>query len=431
MGRTSIKNKLILSFLALLLVVLVVVGVVNRMFNDFYLAQAISTALALAAGIVLGGIFSRSLVRRLNRLSKVAGEISQGDLTKEIPVLSQDEIRDLEEIFAKMMADLRDMIGEMKHVSSQISETNTRLSRVVKKLLENSREIDQTATDIAKGSEEQTLIVQKTSLRLDNALNEMDEMVAQSAETAGKINEAPLKSETGETKARQTINRMELVLKQMVDNTQPMYRLANKVEKIKLVINILDEISQKTDLLSLNASIEATRAGDPGRGFALVADEIRNMAENSKRSSQEIRRMVEDMLQDSKAVTEALTQTQNDVKEGHKTIHEIVQTFGDMLTGVKEVSGAIQENEEVTNRQVKQIRGLLSHFQDLSRLANENFLSTQKTTVATKNQKQDMKRMVGVMKSLTALSEKMQKTQRRFKLPKDYAQSQSDEAAAQ
>ena len=431
MGRTSIKNKLILSFLALLLVVLVVVGVVNRMFNDFYLAQAISTALALAAGIVLGGIFSRSLVRRLNRLSKVAGEISQGDLTKEIPVLSQDEIRDLEEIFAKMMADLRDMIGEMKHVSSQISETNTRLSRVVKKLLENSREIDQTATDIAKGSEEQTLIVQKTSLRLDNALNEMDEMVAQSAETAGKINEARLKSETGETKARQTINRMELVLKQMVDNTQPMYRLANKVEKIKLVINILDEISQKTDLLSLNASIEATRAGESGRGFALVADEIRNMAENSKRSSQEIRRMVEDMLQDSKAVTEALTQTQNDVKEGRKTIHEIVQTFGDMLTGVKEVSGAIQENEDVTNRQVKQIRGLLSHFQDLSRLANENFLSTQKTTVATKNQKQDMKRMVGVMKSLTALSEKMQQTQRRFKLPKDYAQSQSDYAAAQ
>ncbi len=431
MGRTSIKNKLILSFLALLLVVLVVVGVVNRMFNDFYLAQAISTALALAAGIVLGGIFSRSLVCRLNRLSKVAGEISQGDLTKEIPVLSQDEIRDLEEIFAKMMADLRDMIGEMKHVSSQISETNTRLSRVVKKLLENSREIDQTATDIAKGSEEQTLIVQKTSLRLDNALNEMDEMVAQSAETAGKINEARLKSETGETKARQTINRMELVLKQMVDNTQPMYRLANKVEKIKLVINILDEISQKTDLLSLNASIEATRAGESGRGFALVADEIRNMAENSKRSSQEIRRMVEDMLQDSKAVTEALTQTQDDVKEGRKTIHEIVQTFGDMLTGVKEVSGAIQENEDVTNRQVKQIRGLLSHFQDLSRLANENFLSTQKTTVATKNQKQDMKRMVGVMKSLTALSEKMQQTQRRFKLPKDYAQSQSDYAAAQ
>ena len=431
MGRTSIKNKLILSFLALLLVVLVVVGVVNRMFNDFYLAQAISTALALAAGIVLGGIFSRSLVRRLNRLSKVAGEISQGDLTKEIPVLSQDEIRDLEEIFAKMMADLRDMIGEMKHVSSQISETNSRLSRVVKKLLENSREIDQTATDIAKGSEEQTLIVQKTSLRLDNALNEMDEMVAQSAETAGKINEARLKSETGETKARQTINRMELVLKQMVDNTQPMYRLANKVEKIKLVINILDEISQKTDLLSLNASIEATRAGESGRGFALVADEIRNMAENSKRSSQEIRRMVEDMLQDSKAVTEALTQTQHDVKEGHKTIHEIVQTFGDMLTGVKDVSGAIQENEDVTNRQVKQIRGLLSHFQDLSRLANENFLSTQKTTVATKNQKQDMKRMVGVMKSLTALSEKMQQTQRRFKLPKDYAQSQSGYAAAQ
>ena len=153
MNRTSIKNKLILSFLALLLVVMVVVGIANQITNDFVVAQAISAAFALAAGVIFGGIFSRSIVRRLNSLSSVAKEISRGDLSKEIPLLSQDEIRDLEEAFAMMVNDLRDIISEIKRVSSRIEETGGDLSDLIDKVLANSREIDNSALSIAKGSE--------------------------------------------------------------------------------------------------------------------------------------------------------------------------------------------------------------------------------------------------------------------------------------
>jgi len=82
MGRTSIKNKLILSFLALLFIVMVVVGVVNRITQDFYLAQSISSALAMIAGIIFGGVFSRSFIRRLNSLSNIAREISRATCPK-------------------------------------------------------------------------------------------------------------------------------------------------------------------------------------------------------------------------------------------------------------------------------------------------------------------------------------------------------------
>ena len=320
MGRTSIKNQLILSFLALLLIVLVVVGVVNRLSDDFYLAQAISTALALTAGIVFGGIFSKSIVNRLTGLSNVAREISRGDLSRDIVLSSRDEIRDLEEAFANMVDDLRGMLLDLKTVSLQIGETNTSLSKLVRKALSSSQEINNTAKAIAKGSEEQTVIVQKTSLSLDNGLSEMDDMVRQSAETASKVNIARLKTEQGEEKARQAFEHLEEVLKQMVEHTQPISRLAGKVDKIKLITNIMDDIAQKTDLLSLNASIEATRAGESGRGFAIVADEIRNMAANSKRSSQEIRKMVEDMLEDNQAVTVALSLSQEGISQGRAAI---------------------------------------------------------------------------------------------------------------
>lgn len=416
MGRTSIKNKMILSFTGLILIVIIVVEVASRLLANYVLAHEISIFFALFAGIVFGHIFSRSLVDRLNSLSMIAGVVSQGDLSKDIPTVSRDEVRDLEDVFAKMVSDLRNMLAEMKGVAFQISSTNNKLSKLTEKVLKNSQEIDKAAKAIAKGSEDQTVISQKTSIQLDNALAAMDEMVERSATAVSKINDAFAKIEGGEVKARQTLNHLGEVLKQMMAHSEPMYRLAINIEKIGMIINVMDEIAQKTDILSLNASIESTRAGEAGRGFALVADEIRNMAENSKQSSQEIRDMIETILEDNKAVTESFDKSKAGINEGQETIRGIVETFGEMLSGVKEIAVTIEEVQDVTSGQVKKMRGLLGHVNELSGLANENFVSTQKTTLAANDQKKDMVEMAKSIQSLSTLSRRMLETQGRFKL---------------
>jgi methyl-accepting chemotaxis protein len=419
MSRTSIRNKLILSFLVLLLLLMMVIAVIDLLTDDYYTAQAISVALALAAGAIFGGYFSRSIVRRLNSLSTVAREISHGDLSKDIPLLSQDEIRDLEEVFASMVKDLREMISDIKNVAAKMEETNRTLSSLSEKVLASSEEIDESAMAIAKGSEQQTVIVQKTSLIINNCLDQMDAAGRQSAQTVLKINNALVKTATGETKARQTLGYLDNVLRQIVENTKPIYRLSNKVEKIRMVMHVMDEVAQKTELLSLNASIEATRAGEMGKGFALVANEIRSMAENSKQSSHEIRGIVDDIFQDNNAVIQALRKSEEDVGKGRGIIGSMVGTFREMVSGVKEISSEVKAVERVTLKQVKEIRALLSHFEALTRLAQQNFVSTQKTTVGTRNQKEGMQKIVALMQSLNTLSERMMVSQRRFRLRGD------------
>ena len=419
MSRTSIRNKLILSFLLLLLLLMMVIAVINRLTDDYYTAQAISVALALAAGAVFGGYFSKSIVRRLNSLSAVAREVSRGDLSKDIPLLSQDEIRDLEEVFASMVKDLREMISDIKNVAGRMEDTNRALSSLSEKVLVSSEEIDESAMAIAKGSEQQTMIVQKTSLIINNSLDQMDAAGRQSARTVSKINNALVKTATGETKARETLRYLDKVLGQIAENTKPIYRLSSKVDKIRMVMHVMNEVAQKTELLSLNASIEATRAGEMGKGFALVANEIRSMAENSKQSSQEIGRIVDDIFQDNKAVIEVLRKSEEDVGKGRGIITGMVGTFREMVSGVKEISAEVKAVEQVTLKQVKEIRGLLRHFEALSRLAQANFVSTQKTTVGTKNQKEGVQKIVELMQSLNALSEKMMASQRRFRLRGD------------
>jgi methyl-accepting chemotaxis protein len=315
-----------------------------------------------------------------------------------------------------MVADLKTLISEMKDVSARINSTARHLSDQIDKILASSGEIDASALAIAKGSEEQSLIVQKTSLVLDKNLEQMDDAARQSAQTASKAMDALQKTEAGEAKARETLRYLEEVLKQMAQNADPVYRLSSKVEKIKMVVSVIEELSQKTDLLSLNASIEATRAGEMGRGFALVANEIRAMAENSRNSSHEIRAIVDDIFKDNEAVTAALRKSEGDISQGRSTIHGIIGTFGEMLSGVKEIATEVKEVGEITRKQIKEARGLASQFQELSRLAQANFVSTQKTTIGTRNQKEDITEMVTAVQSLNALSEKMMTTQRRFRL---------------
>jgi methyl-accepting chemotaxis protein len=186
------------------------------------------------------------------------------------------------------------------------------------------------------------MIVQKTSLVINNSLDQMDAAGRQSAQTVSKINHALVKTGSGETKARETLKYLDKVLRQIVENTEPIYRLSNKVDKIRMVMHVMDEVAQKTELLSLNASIEATRAGEMGKGFALVANEIRSMAENSKRSSQEIGRIVDDIFQDNKAVIEAIRKSEARCGQRARHHYRYGRHLQEMVSGVAEISSEVK-----------------------------------------------------------------------------------------
>lgn len=417
MNRTSIKNKLILCFLGLILVVMGVVAAVNLATADFLLAQAVCTALALAAGAAFGSLFSRSITRRLNQLSDAARKVSKGDLTRKIDVVSRDEIRDLEEIFADMFHHLRRVLIDIRKVSEQIRESGRTLADMSRRMIENSREIDKVSREIAEGSEAQTMIVQETSVTVNVNVKAMNRVAMQSGETMAKIRETIAKTQEGGVNAQETLKHLEAVLEQMRRYQEPVSRLTGKVEKIRGIVGMMETIAQKTDLLALNASIEATRAGESGKGFALVADEIRAMADSSKKSSAHISRLVEEILEENQDVSQRIGSNQQDINEGTRIIHGIVKTFEEMLSGVKEIFEGVKEMEEANGLQLERMKGITEHFQKLYKIAKQNFVSTQKTTVVLQNQKRDVGKIVEAVKGLSGLSEDMMETQKIFRLP--------------
>jgi methyl-accepting chemotaxis protein len=415
-GKTSIKNKVILSYLSLLLIFMIVVGVVNYLTNDFILTHSLTGALALAIGIIFGHLFSSSFVNRLKTLGSVAREVSQGDLAQEIKVQSQDEMRELEEGLAVMLADLRRLITEMNQLTKQVGRTQLELSPLVKKVSNNSLAIEKAAQKIAQRSEAQSDIVRKTALILDKSLAAMDAMSHKANEMFGKINEAQLKTEAGEAKAHQTLWHLENVFTKMARDTEPLARLAAKIERIKVVVDFMDEIAQKTDLLSLNASIESTRAGESGQGIALIADEIRHMAESSKYSSHEVRLMVEDIIEDNQEVTTSLAQNQKAIDESRQIAQILHRLFGESLEGVSLIAEALKSLEGTIGKQVHMMNGLGSSFEELTQLAQDSFRATQRTSLQTKKQQADIVKIAHAIQALSGFSQQMMQAQGRFKV---------------
>lgn len=416
MGQTSIKNRLILCFLILILTSLLAAAGVNYFISDYWKAQAISVAIALGVGVFLGRAFSISFVRRLQALVSLARNVSLGDLTQEISVRSRDEMRDLEEAFKKMVYDLRQSISQVKMASLEVSKTADKLFGQVKKLRTKSEYITDTARIIAKGSEEQSAIARKTAMSLEKGLITMEKTANKALATASIADSAEMKTTEGELKSQSSINDLRSVLTQLDESSQLVYKLGHKLEKIDQVTDVITEITRKTDLLSLNASIEASKAGEYGKGFALVAEEIRSLAESSKDFAGEIRTMIVEILEDSTTVLESVKLGQQGIENGRKEIETIGFLMQEVLASVKQIVTEIREFSAAVEHQVGEVRQISEQFEDLSKLANENFISTHKTLLATEEQMETMQDMFALAESLVAFYRKLDETQKQFRL---------------
>jgi len=416
MGQTTIKNRLILCFLILILTGLLVAAGVNYFISDYWKAHAISIAIALGVGVFLGRVFSMSLVRRLEALISLAKNVSLGDLTQEVYVRSTDEVRDLEEAFKKMVYDLRQLISQVKMASLEVSETANKLLGQVKKLRTKSEYITDTARIIAKGSEEQSVMARRTAMSLEKGLMTMQKTANKALATASVADDVEVKTREGELKSQLSINGLKSVLAQLDESSKLVYKLGERLERINQVTDVITEITLKTDLLSLNASVEASKAGEYGKGFALVAEEIRSLAETSKDSAGEIRSMIGEILEDSTMVVESVKLGQKGIENGRKEIEAIAFIMQEVLTSVKQIVKEIREFSAAVEHQVGGVRQISEQFEDFSKLANENLVATHKTVVATDDQKETTEEMFALAETLVAFYHKLDERQKRFRL---------------
>ncbi|RMS65251.1 Histidine kinase, HAMP region: chemotaxis sensory transducer [Pseudomonas syringae pv. aceris] len=312
-------------------------------------------AAATLATIVLAVLFTKSIVTPLRDMLRVNDTIAKGDLRSVITVTGKDEFSDLMRSTQVMQNNLRDTIKLIGDSSTQLASAAEEMNAVTeessKGLLRQNNEIDQAAT----------------------AVNQMTAAVDEVARNAAAASDAAKASDqstrTGAARVTSTVDAIEKLSKTVQSTSVDVERLAVQSKDISKVLEVIRTIAEQTNLLALNAAIEAARAGEQGRGFAVVADEVRALAHRTQTSTQEIEKMIGDILTGTAQATKAMSES-CDQAGGTLTIaHEAgaaLTLIAKAINEINEMNLMIATASEQQAQVARSVDGNLMSIRDLS-----------------------------------------------------------------
>lgn len=327
--------------------------------------------LGLIAVIPIGLWMGRKVISRLKPFWEVAAKASGGDLTHRVPVTTQDELGQMGEAMNHLLDQLNGMLLQTQEVAHSLSQASGQLSDVGHQVVQVSRSQVNQAMQVAASVE-----------TMASTAEDMARNTQGLASAATKVNESAVRG--GEI-VSSSIQGMESVSNRIQESAGRIQALGQRSQEIGDIIGVIEDIAEQTNLLALNAAIEAARAGEQGRGFAVVADEVRKLAERTGKATKEITTVIESVQQ---GTTEAVHSMEAGTKEAHSGMalaREAGIRLTEIVKGVQRVVDMIQIFAESTQQQSQVSGELSSSIQQVAQLSQENEGHVQGVATATQH----------------------------------------------
>ncbi|CAG7646177.1 methyl-accepting chemotaxis protein [Paenibacillus allorhizosphaerae] len=287
--------------------------------------------------------FYISVIRSIRQLSEASATLAAGDLRTQIRLQTKDEMSYIAQSFNEMAASLEKLITMNKKVVDQVAESSTILLETSNQSAASTEHFNQVIGDIAQGSYTQSEAAQQSS----TAMVEMAAGIQRIAESSSTVSEAAIvastRAENGNTLVQSAIGQIDSIHQTVQLAAQIVHTLGQRSSEIGQIVGMISEIANQTNLLALNASIEAARAGEHGSGFAVVAAEVKKLANASKDQAQSIDGLIKDIQDSVNQAVQAMNQGVEDVNIGSNMMKETEASFRHILESVQEVAEQIQE----------------------------------------------------------------------------------------
>ena len=289
-------------------------------------AALFGIALGVFLAFTLGRLITRPLNLLLDRIKDIAE--GEGDLTQRMQVNSKDEVGQVAHWFNVFIAKIHDVVAEVTKVTSDVAEA--------------SSEIAISAEEIAQGMGDQSGQINLVSAAVEEMSSSVVEVARKSADASDSANESGRVASEGGQVVTETITGMKSINHAVTSSATSVEELGKRGEQIGEVITVINDIADQTNLLALNAAIEAARAGEHGRGFAVVADEVRKLADRTTSATQEISESIQAIQSETTTAVEKMNSGTKEVATGVARAEQAGEALKQIVASAQDVSSMVQ-----------------------------------------------------------------------------------------
>jgi|RhiMethySRZTD1v2_1073278.scaffolds.fasta_scaffold00068_65 methyl-accepting chemotaxis protein len=300
------------------------------------------------------------VIQPLQAMTLISRDIAEGegDLTKRVPINGKDEIAELGKWFNVFIEKLQGMIGKVAHVTDKVASASVQLSA--------------TAEEMSKGSEGLTSRTAQTATAVEEMNATVAEVAQNSGKAAGMAQETVQTAKSGREVVTETIDGMQQISDAVTQSASIIAALGKSSDQIGEIVRVIEDIADQTNLLALNAAIEAARAGEQGRGFAVVADEVRKLAERTTKATKEIGDMIRQIQHDTKGAVTSMEDGTQKVSSGVTLVNKTGETLGKIAEMVTQTSDMIRQIAVAAEEQSVATQHIAGDLENVAKVSKES-----------------------------------------------------------
>lgn len=349
-------------------------------------------------------------------LLAAANRIAEGDLSiKSINVKSKDEMGILGKAFEKMLINLKELIDQVKEHSSRVTQSSKEMIEVCE---QQTKVITNTADNVNRIAEG-TLLVGSSIDKTTSNMNDLDKTINDISEKSNVVSDVVFDASAYSEKGSDALTKVNLSMKsihQSVNDTAMVInKLGEHLKAIGQITEVIKGISEQTNLLALNAAIEAARAGEQGKGFAVVADEVRKLAEQSGEAAGQVRNLIDGIENETENVVMVMNKGICEVNSGSEVINEANSYFELIFKAIQEISVSIKEVNTSVSHMTKNGKQVFENLNTMLELSEKVTAETQAISSATEEQVASIEEMTASAQSFGQMSENLEKITKRFR----------------